>query len=55
MTDKKADLAGPGIGNYEELEKNPAPELPLDIDDKGNPTGHLCRQKLYRRKSVQGT
>ena len=21
MTDKKADLAGPGIGNYEELEK----------------------------------
>ena len=21
MTDKKADLAGPGIGNYEDLEK----------------------------------
>ncbi len=28
MTDKKADLAGPGIGNYQELENI----LPLDYD-----------------------
>ena len=28
MTDKKADLAGPGIGNYDELEKT----LPTDYE-----------------------
>jgi aspartate--ammonia ligase len=33
MTDKKADLAGPGIGSYEELEKG----LPEDYDSLLNP------------------
>ena len=33
MKDKKADLAGPGIGNYEELEKI----LPQDYSSPLNP------------------
>jgi aspartate--ammonia ligase len=33
MTDKKADLAGPGIGNYEDLEKI----LPTDYNSSLNP------------------
>lgn len=43
VLDKKADLAGPGIGNYTELEKI----LPQDYCSLLNPprdaTGHLPR------------
>ena len=55
MADKKADLAGPGIGNYDELKQ----ELPDDYESllspKENDAGCLCRQKLHRGKPVQRT
>ena len=47
MTDKKADLAGPGIGNYSELEKN----LPDDYESLLSPMERMqavfCRKELH--------
>ncbi len=62
MVDKKADLAGPGIGNYEELEK----VLPQDYNSLLNPKGtqqaitivkryiedNLCRELNLMRVEV---
>jgi len=40
MVDKKADLAGPGIGNYEELEKILPPRLQLSAESQGHAARH---------------
>jgi hypothetical protein len=49
MTNPKvADLAGPGIGNYEELER-----LQQLAHAQGNPEGDFRRQAFYRRQPLQ--
>ena len=50
---KKADLAGPGIGNYVEFEKILPPGLHLSLDSKGNAKGDLPPSPLYRRQPMQ--
>ena len=40
MTDKKADLAGPGIGDYDELEKILPKDYSSLLDPKEDPEGH---------------
>jgi hypothetical protein len=53
MADKRADLAGPGIGSYEEIEKI----LPKDyiIASQRHPDSYLRSEAIYRRSSLQGT
>jgi len=41
MADKKADLAVPGIGNYEELEKILPRDYSSIFDAQRHATGHL--------------
>jgi aspartate--ammonia ligase len=62
MTDKKADLAGPGIGNYEELEKilprdyssllNPRDTQKAIMAVKGYIEENLCKELNLERVSV---
>ena len=52
MADKKDDLAGPGIGDYKELEK----ELPQDYDSPLTPRETqkaVFAVKYYRTESMQ--
>jgi hypothetical protein len=52
MADKKADLAGPGIGDYLELEKI----LPADYSSavtERDAEGPLRGEALYRREPLQ--
>ena len=53
--DKKADLAGPGIGNYDELEEGLAQRLRVAVGRERDAAGHLCREALHRREPLQGT
>ena len=47
MRDKREDLAGPGIGNYADLEKIlPGDYTPL-LDKRETMQAPLCRQGLY--------
>src|SRR5579871_5175860 len=44
---KMADLAGPGIGNYADVEKV-LPEGYTSLLSPGYPAGHLCGEGLHR-------
>jgi len=51
MADKKADLAGPGIGNYEDLEKILPDDYQALLTPKDD-AGRLSGKKLHRRESM---
>ena len=55
MEDKQADLAGPGIGNYDDLEKILPNGLQPYTKSKGNDESPLLSEKLHRGELVQGT
>jgi hypothetical protein len=49
MTDKRADLAGPGIGNYDDLEKNlPKDYEPLIPSKERMKAIHAIKSKWFR-------
>ena len=52
VADKKADLAGPGIGNYDELEKILPQDYSSLLDPKGHPEGDLRPQEPHRGQPV---
>jgi aspartate--ammonia ligase len=52
VLDRKADLAGPGIGDYTELEKILPP---VAADAQRDAAGHLSPAALHRRQPVQGS
>ena len=45
--DKKADLAGPGIGDYQELEKYSAAGLSIFADPERDAAGYLPGETLH--------
>ena len=52
VLDKKADLAGPGIGNYAELEKI-LPSTTLPAQSEGNAAGDHRGQAIHRGQPLQ--
>ena len=45
---KEADLAGPGIGDYDELAKVLPTDYHSALDPQGDAAGHLRGQGLHR-------
>lgn len=55
MTDKNADLAGPGRGNYDDLSRKLPEDYEPLLSPKETMQSALCSQELYRGESVQRT
>ena len=51
---KKADLAGPGIGDYDELRQCITAGLQLAVDATGNTGSSLRGERVHRGKPVPG-
>ena len=52
QSSKKADLAGPGIGDYNELEEDSSRRLQPAPDSERNAKGNFPSETLYRRQSM---
>jgi len=55
MSDKKADLAGPGIGDYAELEKILPQDYSSLLDPKETQQAVTAMKEYIEGKYVQGT
>ena len=55
VADKRADLAGPGIGNYDELQKVLPDDYRSLLDVKETQRAIFAAKRLHRGESLQGT